>query len=119
MYLFLIHTPHVSYMYTLYVYTLIVVYIYSLYTYAYTLCTYTNHTQTRYTYTYTLYTCYTGVVKEEDKIKRHIYLQTHLLEFNEHILLYPFSLPLNPKILCSSIIVNECKVMSSKKRPLW
>ena len=59
------------------------------------------------------------MVKEDDKIKRHIYLQTHLLEFNEHILLYPFSLPLNPKILCSSIIVNECKVMSSKKRPLW
>ena len=30
-----------------------------------------------------------------------------------------FQLPLNPYMVCKSINIDKCRVMNSKKRPLW
>ena len=46
------------------------------------------------------------------------FLQQKLTEFNLE-LEHPFNLCLSPKISCRRFVVKKCKVMSSKKLPLW
>lgn len=40
-------------------------------------------------------------------------------ELNKLVLPKRFQLPLSPYMHCCGIDVNKCKVMKSKKRPLW
>lgn len=50
--------------------------------------------------------------------RREEYARTHLTELLGRIS-GPFSISLTPKIVCRSIRVEKCRVMSSKKLPLW
>jgi phosphatidylinositol-4,5-bisphosphate 3-kinase len=58
-----------------------------------------------------------GVTKTEKK-QRLNFAKLHLGELTAK-LRYTFSLSLTPKIECKSIRVDKCKIMSSKKLPLW
>ena len=57
-------------------------------------------------------------VKNVSKDKRNSYSQTELGNLNPH-LPAKFQLCLTPRIECKGIIGEECKVMESKKKPLW
>ena len=57
---------------------------------------------------------------EPSKAKRLEYARETLAEFNAVLIEQgPFSLCLSPKILLRSIRVQKCKVMESKKMPMW
>jgi len=57
---------------------------------------------------------------EPSKAKRLEYCRETLADFNAVLIQQgPFSLCLSPKILLRSIRVEKCKVMESKKMPMW
>ena len=57
------------------------------------------------------------VPKDDDDRKAIVRKQLDTLNTKLHF--GEFQLPLTPKMLCHSIKVEKCKIMDSKKKPLW
>ncbi len=66
--------------------------------------------------------CFREIVQdvkiEETKAKRLEVARERLAQFNEHIT-GPFCLCLSPRVYLRKIVVEKCKVMESKMKPLW